>query len=823
MENKGLPLQLRLALEKEKDAFTTQSMIGLLSQFAKHIQADDKSSYAFIPNEEIHSVVQYLSKENLQIKVSRELNGEVGILQLKDPSSTIYTGNFPLGVILHILPSNSPGLCFYALVDGLLTGNANILKLSKKDREGWGHQLILALLNFSTPIKSVVAFVDSADSLYGTVDAVSAWGGDDSLLAIKSMVPPNVRFISWGHKISFAIIADEHIKSAISGQEQELFSDLSREMFNNFQLACSSPQTVLLQTENETLAEQFVACFAAYLENNQNHKVVAPLGEQELTEISTETHLFQLETFWSAENKTTSRKKLFQDKGLQWRLMLTLEEGLSLSPLYHTLVFKLAKSCDFVSVLSPFRSYLQTCGLYIKHWKNSQNTQNVKNLIDPLIRAGVNRIRPLGSMTDGEVGEPHDGEMGLARFVRVVSSILPGKSHGLDLEAKNQTKKIMDKSDFQSCALLKMNERNDISLIFKSGGSSGQTAYSAFTEQDYHQQMLYAARGLKAAGLDPDKDLCLNVFFGGGLYGGFLSFTTILEKLKAKQLPMAAWNDLAFVAETIVALKPNVILGMPSYIINLFRQQGSLLKGRNSIKKIFFGGEMFPQAEREFLKNEFGVELVASAAYGSVDAGPLGYQCQFNQGTIHHLHQGLHQFELVGLENDSTIEVGQVGRLLVTTPSRQAATVKRYQIGDIGRMLPGPCACGSRDSLFELKGRTGDIFKLAGSFINGQKIEQILIDFFNYRGEIQLKLKKDNALHNQAEVELLEIVLSDLVLSRKEKVEDKIIGILLEQYRDLREIVLEDQLLKINIVLTRPENMLRTPGSGKLRRIVDER
>src|SRR5690606_18896789 len=124
-------------------------------------------------------------------------------------------------------------------------------------------------------------------------------------------------------------------------------------------------------------------------------------------------------------------------------------------------------------------------------------------------------------------------------------------------------------------------------------------------------------------------------------------------------------------------------------------------------------------------------------SYGSVDAGPVAYQCSHSEGGAHHLHSELHQLEILKLEEDAPASKGETGRLIYTTPSRLATTVDRYELGDIGRWIEGLCPCGHRSPRFELEGRVGDIFRAAGNFFNYQKFEKILRDHLDYSGQMQ--------------------------------------------------------------------------------------
>ena len=68
----------------------------------------------------------------------------------------------------------------------------------------------------------------------------------------------------------------------------------------------------------------------------------------------------------------------------------------------------------------------------------------------------------------------------------------------------------------------------------------------------------------------------------------------------------------------------------------------------------------------------------------------MGYQCLHSGGTVHHLHTRLQTLEIVELERDAPVQGDTVGRLLFTPLARSAPRIERYEIGDMGRWVPGP-------------------------------------------------------------------------------------------------------------------------------------
>src|SRR5262249_186182 len=155
--------------------------------------------------------------------------------------------------------------------------------------------------------------------------------------------------------------------------------------------------------------------------------------------------------------------------------------------------------------------------------------ERIHELSAALFDAGALRVRSIGGMLDSYAGEPHDGVYALQRYSRRVSVQLGENLRGIASLDELATisagsapipGQVTSKQDF---------ERQQVAdsggdLLFHSGGSSGAPKLSVFRYEDYDYQMRLAARGLFAAGLDPRVDRCMNLFFGGGLYGGFVSF-----------------------------------------------------------------------------------------------------------------------------------------------------------------------------------------------------------------------------------------------------------------------------------------------------------
>ncbi|MBY0415157.1 MAG: hypothetical protein K2Q18_13380, partial [Bdellovibrionales bacterium] len=293
-----------------------------------------------------------------------------------------------------------------------------------------------------------------------------------------------------------------------------------------------------------------------------------------------------------------------------------------------------------------------------------------------------------------------------------------------------------------------------------------------------------------------------------------------LEKLEARHFPMGASTDFLVVGKNIITNKVDTLLGMPSYLIQLFNENHEAFKSYRGIKKIFFGGEHFSEAQRTYLKREYGVEVIRSAAYGSVDAGPLGFQCEYSIGGTHHLHEKLHDLEFVDLEEDHPVKNGEIGRLLFTSKVRHGQHIERYAIGDVGKKLEGPCLCGRQGVRFELLGRHGDVFRIGTTFLSYQKFQKILIDQYEFEGSIQLHLHPSNGLSKEKVIIKIE---KDFKDQYSNQTKDSIYKALLEKYDDLNLVVNSDHVLDFVVEVVERSALTFSPSTGKLRSVIDHR
>ncbi|WPF66852.1 MULTISPECIES: acyl-CoA reductase [unclassified Corynebacterium] len=709
-----------------------------------------RARLGFLDSATLDALVVSLSRSTLEGRLHRELGDRIDPARLRRPDAhrTAYEAWAPLGLLVHVAPGNAPAVGALSVVEGLLTGNMNVLKNARGQHES--SVVILSALAEADPTGILARRIivlsfssrqrDWLAALCQHADGLAAWGGEEAIDALRDLAPAGCRVVAWGHRISFAYL------TARAAREEATLDAVVADTCALNQQACSSPQVVYLDTQDFEEVADFSERLAARL-----HRASAALASAAPTETAGPAAPTEVER---AEITTVQRvaeleqhlglTRVYADAAGRWRVIADRRQALSASPLYRSLWVKPLPRERIVEVLYPMRRYLQTAAV-------AGTPPEVADLSQRLFTAGVTRVTSCGSMIEGYPGEPHDGLYPLQRYARRVSvhrteqeyrtiaalsdlmpQPKPVRPQGLPLIGKEEVQRSLPHLPSRAAQ-----------LFFQSGGSSGAPALSLYTYRDYTDQMRAVADGLLAAGFDPATERVANLFVGGNMYGGFLSFFTALEHLGAAQLPIAMPADpnYAHIADMVIRHRATALFGMPSHLWRLLHERREEFLRYGGIRALYYGGEHLHPAQREVLREEFGIATIRSATYGSTDLGPLGYQCQHSTGSIHHIHSGLLDVEVIDLDHDEPVAPGKPGRLVFTSLVRTGQNLRRYEIGDIGRLLPEPCPCGSLLPRVELLGRYGDVIRVGSRSFHYQTFVDALARRCGYAGDVQVQVE----------------------------------------------------------------------------------
>lgn len=352
--------------------------------------------------QQLEEAVQFFHRDHLEYKYRTELGDLIQNMETLTPPGQKYTIRrqyMPLGILFHIAAGNAEGLPFYSVIEGLLAGNINLLKLPSKD-DGLSVFLLQELIKLYPDIAPYISVFDIPSAnprllkkLGHMADAVVVWGGDDAVRAVRNMADPQTQIISWGHKLSFAY--------AVPDAPEPEFRMLARHICETSQLLCSSCQGIFLDTEDLSAVKAAGTRFLTYLEEESARYPKPHLGIR--GKISISLYNEELEA-------PASHRKVLRGNGVS--VILSDDHKLERSYMYRNCWIKPLPRRDIVSALKPYRNHLQTAGLLCR-------SQDRPDLTRRLLKSGIVRITDAGGMSAMVTGGTHDGEYPLRRYGRI--------------------------------------------------------------------------------------------------------------------------------------------------------------------------------------------------------------------------------------------------------------------------------------------------------------------------------------------------------------------------------------------------------------------
>lgn len=355
--------------------------------------------------EQLEEALGYFDSENLLTKYWTEL----GVLlenmpEYNDKDVIIARRLEPLGVLFHIAAGNAEGLPFYSVIEGMMAGNMNILKLPSAD-DGLSIMLLHEIIKLHPMLASYVCVLDVPSTnidvmkrIADMADAVVVWGGDEAIKAVRTMADTKTQIISWGHKLSFAYATKE--------ATDEQLRELAIHICKTRQVLCNSCQGIFVDTKDSA---EVLALGKRFL------PILQEVGEEFPAESIGVRGKISLSLYNEELESMDTGKKVLRGKGVS--VIVAPDEQLELSFMFKNCWVKPLPRTHIIKALKGHKGHLQTVGLLCGEGDR-------KELADLFVRAGVTHITRAGRMAHVAPGATHDGEYPLRRYVRVVDAEL---------------------------------------------------------------------------------------------------------------------------------------------------------------------------------------------------------------------------------------------------------------------------------------------------------------------------------------------------------------------------------------------------------------
>lgn len=239
-------------------------------------------------------------------------------------------------------------------------------------------------------------------------------------------------------------------------------------------------------------------------------------------------------------------------------------------------------------------------------------------------------------------------------------------------------------------------------IVFKSGGTTGQPKFSAFTLEEWNTFTTCFGQGMARGGLAAG-DRVANLFYAGELYASFLFIMKSIENsgVPAMHFPIAGSSPAAETLKVIADFRVNVLAGVPTTIMAL-AEAYDMDRARYPgiyVRKILFGGESLYPDQRRRLQEIFPGAEARSIGYASVDAGLLGFASEDCAPDEHRVFADATILELIDEDTGEIITApDRPGKLLLTNLTRLLMPIIRYPVGDRAQWLEPSAAASPGDS-----------------------------------------------------------------------------------------------------------------------------
>ncbi len=280
----------------------------------------------------------------------------------------------------------------------------------------------------------------------------------------------------------------------------------------------------------------------------------------------------------------------------------------------------------------------------------------------------------------------------------------------------------------------------EVVRIHASSGTTGKRKILCYTQKDLDVWFDMFARCYEMAGLTR-KDR-VQIAVGYGVWTAGMGFQMGCERFGAMAVPVGPGNVdmhcqfLVDMQSTVFCCTASMALLMAEEI----HKRG--LKDKINLKKIIMGSERSSTAMRTRIKELLGLEDMFDIVGMTELYGPgTGLDCSRHEG----IHYWADQYilEILDPETLEPVNDGEVGEMVVTSLSKEAAPLIRYRTRDLTRKIDRTCSCGNILFMHDrIMGRSDDMIILKGVNIYPGQIDSVLSSIPEVGSEYQLHLER---------------------------------------------------------------------------------
>ena len=227
-------------------------------------------------------------------------------------------------------------------------------------------------------------------------------------------------------------------------------------------------------------------------------------------------------------------------------------------------------------------------------------------------------------------------------------------------------------------------------ISIHSSGTTGSPKRLFFTDTDLELTLDFFQHGMRPL-VDPGQRVAILLPGTTPDSTGYL-LAKALKRMKVPSAILGLVGDPEQTARKISEIRADVLVGFPVQILAIAHMAAALAIPLGRIRSVLLCSDYIPKSLCNQLNALLACEIFLH--YGTVETGlGGGVDCAAHRGT--HLREADLLFEIINPYSTRPLADGEWGEIVFTTLTRTGMPLIRYRTGDLGRLLPGPCPCGS--------------------------------------------------------------------------------------------------------------------------------
>lgn len=312
-------------------------------------------------------------------------------------------------LLVHITGGTLPNPTLTSIIFGLLARSAQFIKCAS-GTSYLPRLFIHSLYEADSKLGACLEIAewrggdaDLENALFAEADCLTATGSDETLAAIRSRLPNKVRFIGYGHKVSFGYISHESL-AGVAGRK--IIAQAVRDVVAWNQMGCLSPHVFYVEAGGKVTPEHFAQMLAEELEAMESKHPRGPVEKEESAAIA------YRRSFYEVRAAASENTRMWQSPhSTAWTVVFDNDPRFMVSCLNRFIHIKAVSNVDeALRGADSVHGKVSTVGLAATGTKAQQIAQQ-------FARWGVTRICPIGQMQNPPLTWRHDGRPALGDLV----------------------------------------------------------------------------------------------------------------------------------------------------------------------------------------------------------------------------------------------------------------------------------------------------------------------------------------------------------------------------------------------------------------------